>query len=393
MAPCCADVAYRVRIGHPWIFREALGGRPLREQAGEVVEVVDPAGAFVGRGLYDPEAAIALRVVGRAEGERFDAAAVHARIEAAQRLRAQLPELAGVDALRVLSGDSEGLPGVTVDRYGEYLVVHLFTPALVPWCDALYDALEAVHRPRAIYEQRRFRPLGGEAPRGPSELRRGTVAPVELEVTEAGTRFLVDVTAPLSTGLFPDLREGRRAVGRRAAGRRVLNLFSYTGAISVYAATGGASQVVSVDLASKAHARARRNFALNHLDGEKGEYLTGDAFAILAEMADRRRQFDAVILDPPSFAQTKGRVFTSLKDYGELVGEALRVLAPGGWLGAVANTARLSAEEHDRAVAEGAARVGATLRIIERCGLPADYPVAPGFPEGNYLKVLFAARV
>jgi 23S rRNA (cytosine1962-C5)-methyltransferase len=382
-----------VRIGHPWIFRDALGGRPLRERAGEVVDIVDPAGTFVARGLHDPDAPIAIRVVGRDRGEAFDAAAIQRRVEAAARLRAGRPELAGVDALRLVSGDSEGLPGVTVDRYGDFLVLHLVSAAWLPWCDALYDALESVHHPKAIYEQRRFRPLSGEAPRGPAELRRGAVAPVEIVANEGEFRFGVDVTAPVSTGLFPDLREGRRAVMRLAAGRRLLNLFSYTGAISVYAARGGAASIVNVDLSAKAHARSRHNFGLNGLDREMVEYVAGDAFTTLFSMAERKRTFDAVVIDPPSFSQSKGRAFTTQKDYGELVAESLAVLPPGGLLFAVANTVKLSAEDHDRAIADGATRAHADLRIVERAGLPADYPVAPGFAEGNYLKFVVAARL
>jgi 23S rRNA (cytosine1962-C5)-methyltransferase len=387
------DVAYRVRIGHPWIFRDALGGRPMREGPGEIVDIVDPAGAFVGRGLYDPEAPIAVRVVSRDQGETIDAAAIQRRVAAAARLRSGRAALAGVTALRVLSGDSEGLPGVAVDRYGDYLLVQVTSAALVPWADDLYDALEAVHHPSGIYEQRRFRPLSGEAPRGPAELRRGALAPVEIVVEEGELRFGVDVTAPVSPGLFPDLREGRRTVMRHASGRRVLNLFSYTGSISVYAARGGASEIVNVDLAAKAHARARHNFDLSGLDPERAEYVAGDAFTTLWAMAERQRTFDAVIIDPPSFSQSRGRVFTTQKDYGELVFECLRVLPPGGLLFAVANTVKMAAEEHDRAVADGAARAKAELRIVERCGLPADYPVAPGFAEGNYLKFLVAERV
>jgi 23S rRNA (cytosine1962-C5)-methyltransferase len=387
------DVAYRVRIGHPWIFRDALGGRPLREGPGEVVDIVDPSGNFVARGIHDPDAPIAIRVLTRDRAEAFDAAAIQRRVAAAARLRAGRAELEGVETLRLVNGDSEGLPGVTVDRYGDFLVVHLVSAAWVPWCDALYDALESVHQPKGIYEQRRFRPLSGEAPRGPAELRRGAVAPVEIVASEGDFKFGVDVTAPVSTGLFPDLRDGRRAVMRHAAGRRLLNLFSYTGSISVYAARGGATSIVNVDLAAKAHARSRHNFGLNGLDPETVEYVAGDAFTTLFSMAERKRTFDAVVIDPPSFSQAKGHVFTTQKDYGELVAESLAVLPPGGLLFAVANTVKLSPEEPDRAIADGATRAHADLRIVERVGLPADYPVAPGFAEGNYLKFVVAARV
>jgi 23S rRNA (cytosine1962-C5)-methyltransferase len=381
-----------VRAGHPWIYREALGGRPLREKTGAVVEVVDSAGEFVGRGLYDEDSAIAVRVFTRAPGESVGPALARARIREAVALRRRFVG-SDVTALRLINMESDGLPGIAVDRYGDYLVVHLFTPAALPLREAVLEALEAEMAPTGIYEQRRFRPLSGDAPRGPAELVRGEAAPVEVEVREADLRFWVDVSAPLSTGLFLDLREGRRAVAAWSSGRRVLNLFSYTGAISVCAQAGGATEVVAVDVAAKAHARARRNFTLNGFDAEKPELIVGDVFKVLARFADRRRIFDLVILDPPAFGTAgRGQVFSAVQDYRDLVAESLRVLAPGGVLMAASATHKIGPDDFDRMLAEGAARARTKLRILERRWLPPDFCISPGFPEGNYLKFAVAVR-
>jgi 23S rRNA (cytosine1962-C5)-methyltransferase len=291
----------------------------------------------------------------------------------------------------VVHAEGDALPGVTVDRYGEHLVAHLYTPAIEPYRDALYDALTEVWRPRAIYEQQRYRPQTGEGPRAPATLARGEVAPVELEVREGGLAFVVDVTAPLGTGLFLDLREGRQSVAARARGRRVLNLFSYTGAFSVYAASAGATEIVAVDLAPKAHARARRNLAANNLPEAPHELIVGDAFKVLAKLAERGRRFDLIVLDPPSFAQAKGRVFSVHRDYRELVEACLAVAAPGALLAAVSNTLKISAEEIDRAVGDAAGRARRTVRVVERRGLPPDFPVPAGFLEGHYLKFFLCA--
>src|SRR6185312_12656623 len=219
-----------------------------------------------------------------------------------------------------------------------------------------YGAIEAELAPRGIYEQRRLRPLGGSAPPEPAGRVRGEEAPVELVVGDGACRFGIDVTAPLGVGLFPDMRLGWAAVAPRAAGRRLLNLFSYTGAFSVHAAKAGASEVVAVDLAAKAHARARRNYELSGLDPARLEMITNDAVKTLDRFADRKRSFDVVVCDPPTIST------------------------------------KVSAPEVDRALAEGGAAAGADLRIVERVGLPPDFPVAPGFPEGNYLKVAIAAK-
>ncbi|HEX2569497.1 MAG TPA: class I SAM-dependent rRNA methyltransferase [Polyangia bacterium] len=386
------DVAWRVRIGHPWIFREALGNRPLREGPGETVDVLDETGDFVGRGLYDPNGPIAIRVFTHRPDESLDAAGIRQRVLQARELRQRLLP-PGLTVHRIIHGEGDGIPGVVVDRYGDFLVVQLYTAAVEPLRESLYAALEEIWRPHGIYEQHRYRPQTGEGPRAPAELVRGAVAPVEVEVREGEVRFAVDVTAPLGSGLFPDLRVGRQAIGRLAAGRSVLNLFSYTGAFSLYAARGGAREVVSVDLASKAHARARHNLTLNGMPEQGQEFIAGDVLKVLARMAERSRRFDLVIIDPPSFAQGKGQVFVAQRDYRDLVAATLSVLAPHGLLACASNTAKIPLEEFDRIIGDGAQRGGRRLGVIERFGLPPDFPVPAGFPEGHYLKFSICAAM
>jgi len=389
------DVARRVRAGHPWVYREVLGPRVMREEPGEVIELVDADGEFAGRGIFDGETAIAVRVMTRDEDQPIDEALIRERVKAAVGLRRRLGDWDRLECIRLINGEADGLPAIAVERYGDYLVSQIFTGAVERFRGPLYDALEAELKPRGIYEQRRYRSLGGEQPRqGAAELIRGTPAPVEFEVREGDLKFWVDVTAPLSTGLFADLREGRRAVAQWARGRRVLNLFSYTGAISVYAQAGGATEVVAVDVAAKAHARARRNFAANGFDAEKPEHIVGDTFKVLARFAERNRRFDMVVIDPPAFASGSkgGKPWSAVKDFSELVAACLDVLEPGGLLVAASSTHKMSTQEFETALGEGAARVGTELRIIDRRGLPVDFPTTPGFPEGNYLKFVVAVR-
>ena len=389
------DIAHRVRAGHPWVYREAAG-RGLVVEPGTVIELVDDEGDFVGRGLYDADSAIAVRVFARTPAAAIDAELVRARVRAAIALRRRVLDLAALGAHRLVNAESDGLPGIVVDAYGEYLVVQLFSAAVGGLRDALYDALEAELSPIAIYEQRRYKSLAGEAPRqAAAELVRGTPAPVELEVAEDDLRFVVDVTAPLSTGLFADLREGRRAVRRWAKDRRVLNLFSYTGAISVYAHAGGAAEVCAVDVAAKAHARARRNFAASGFDPERPEHVVGDAFKVLARFAERKRSFDLVVIDPPAFASAAargGKPWSAVRDFAELIGASLEVLAPGGLLAVASSTHKMSAAEFELALADGALAAGTRLQIVDRRPLPPDFPTVPGFPEGNYLKFAVAVR-
>jgi 23S rRNA (cytosine1962-C5)-methyltransferase len=379
------------------VYREALGPRPLREEPGAVLDLVDPDGEPIGRGLFEADGAIAIRVVTRDPRRPVDAALIAERVRGAVALRRKLCDWNALEHLRLVNSEGDGLSGVVVERYGDYLVLQLYTSAFgdAGLRDALLDALVAEVAPKAIYEQRRYRSLGGEAPRqAAAELVRGDVAPVELEVREGDLKFWVDVTSPLSTGLFADLREGRAAVRRWAAGRRVLNLFSYTGAISVYAQAGGASEVVAVDVAAKAHARARKNFASSGFDPEKPEHIVGDALKVLTRFAERGRMFDLVAIDPPAFASAAargGKPWSAIRDYAELVAHSLRVTERGGLLVAASSTHKMSSEDFDAALAEGALEADCELSIVERRGLPVDFPVPPGFPEGNYLK--FAAAV
>ncbi|MEO7730401.1 MAG: class I SAM-dependent rRNA methyltransferase [Kofleriaceae bacterium] len=390
------DVAHRIRAGHPWVYREAIGPRPLVADPGTAIDCVDEDGEFVGRGIYDGDSAIALRIFVRAPDVAIDGKLIRDRVRAAIALRKRFIDFDKLQSCRILNAESDGLPGIVVERYADYLVVQLYTSAVMGLRGELYDALDAELTPKAIYEQRRFKSLAGDAPRQvAAEIVRGAAAPVELEVKEDDLTFIVDVTAPLSTGLFADLREGRRAVRHWANGRRVLNLFSYTGAISVYAQAGGATEVCAVDVAAKAHARARRNFAASGFDPEKPEHIVGDAFKVLARFVERKRLFDMVVLDPPAFASAAargGKTWSAVRDFSELVSASLDVLAPGGLLIAASSTHKMTSLEFEQALADGAMHAGTRLQIIDRRSLPADFPTVPGFPEGNYLKFAVAVR-
>jgi 23S rRNA (cytosine1962-C5)-methyltransferase len=360
-----------------------------------VVELISGNQEFVGRGYVDQEHAIAVRILTRDPGERVAPGAGVIGVRFARALQLRWILWTGQpmpSAMRLFSGESEGLPGVTVDRFGEFVVVQWLSQGALGWREELYDAIEATAKPRGIYEQRRFRPLAGQAPPEPAVRARGDEAPLEIVVEDGGCRFGVDVTAPLGVGLFPDMRLGWAAVAAHAKERRFLNLFSYTGAFSVFAAKAGAREVMAVDLAAKVHARARRNFELSGLDPAKMESVSGDAIKTVEKFASRGRKFDLIVCDPPTFSHGPAGQFNVTRDLAQVAAVALPVLEPGGILAFATNSTKVSAADLDRALGDGAAMARADLRVFQRVGLPADYPVAPGFPEGNYLKVALAVR-
>ena len=203
------------------------------------------------------------------------------------------------------------------------------------------------------------------------------------------------MTAPLSTGLFADLRDGRCAVRAhaRAAGSSTC---SATPAPSRSTRRPAAPpRSVAVDVAAKAHARARKNFAASGFDPEKPEHVVGDAFKVMAKLEERGRRFDMVVIDPPAFASAAargGKAWSAIRDYAELVAACVRSLEPGGLLVAASSTHKIGAADFELALAEGALAADTELQVIERRGLPADFPTVPGFPEGNYLKFVVAVR-
>jgi 23S rRNA (cytosine1962-C5)-methyltransferase len=390
------DVARRIHAGHPWVYRDALQGRTLGEATGALVELIAGNREFLARGYVDQDHPVAVRVLSRDPDERVHpgAGTIGGRITRAVQLRWLVMGNDRPTALRLFTGESEGLPGLTIDRYGEFVVLTWLSGGAVAFREEVLDAVSAAVRPRGIYEQRRLRPLAGQGPPEAATLARGDEAPVEVVVEEEGCRFAVDVSAPLGVGFFPDMRLGRDAVARRASGRRLLNLFSYTGAFSVRAAKAGASAVVAVDTAAKVHARARRNYELSGLDPRGMEQVTADATKTLERFVDRGQHFDLVVCDPPTFSHgpKPGATFSVGTDLAQLAGACLAVLEPGGLLAFSSNSSKLTSADLDRALAEGAAQRRVEARIIERHGLPPDHPVAPGFPEGNYLKFLLAVR-
>lgn len=379
--------ARMLRAGHPWVFRDSLL-RPLEGvESGAVLPVYDPDGTPMGHGIVEPEGAIALRLVSRAEDFQWSDEVLAARVKDALDHRRRAIPAAFETACRLVHGEGDGLPGVAVDRLGDYLLLYKYSRSAEAWIDRLVPILQAELSPAGIYLQDRLRPVTPDDRRVPAFHVAGAPAPPHLVVEEAGLRHVVDITAPVSPGLFFDLREGRELVESLASGRRVLNLFSFTGSIGMRAVRGGAAEVVNVDAAAKAHARCRQSLEASGLDPEACEGIVGDAFAVLEKLGRRGRTFDLVIVDPPPFSRVKGRVFSALRNYQELLAAILPAVAPGGAVLVVANAARLSDDELMLAIGHGSADANRETRLVGERGLPVDFPVPPAFGEGRYLKI------
>jgi len=378
-----------LELGHPWIIADSYTKRWQAGKPGQVVELVDASGRFLASALLDPDDRVVARVLDR-ERVTLDRGWLTQRLEAAIDLRLCHAGLGDTTAYRLVNGEGDGLPGLTVDRYGDYLMIQLYCNGWRPHMKLVAGVLQELLDPRGIYEKSRpqkTRELeaAGEDKRY-GRLLTGTDAPRQLEVRENGLSFLVQLEHGLNTGLFLDQRRNRRDLMNRVSGKRVLNLFSYTGAFSVAAAAAGASKVTSVDVSTGYTEWARANFGINRLNPKRHEFITGDCLAVLASLAERNRVYDVILMDPPSFSTTTKSRFTTRGGTSDLVAAAVPLLTPGGLLIASSNHQKLDVAEYLKELRRGALHAGSNLRVISLQGQPEDFPYPVTFPEGRYLK-------
>jgi 23S rRNA (cytosine1962-C5)-methyltransferase len=380
------DVARLVRAGHPWVFRHTVRRDLDTLTEGAVVPVLDEDGYGVGWGLVESEGAIGVRMLSLQPDFVWNEAEMVQRLKHAVRQRG--PALLAQGAVRLIHAEADGFPGIAVDRLGDYLLIYKYARVAESYLDALVPLLEAEFKPAGIYMQDRIRSVTAADDRRPPAFHlAGKAAPPEVEVHEDGLKFLVDVTAPVSPGLFLDLREGRRMCEPLVKGRTVCNLFSFTGAFGMRAVRGGATAVTHVDAAARSHARCRQNLSASGMDPEAIEAITGDVFTLLEKFRQRGRVFDFVVVDPPPFSNVKGSTFSALKDWNQLMAAVAGIVSPGGQVLAISNAVRLQEDEFFLALGEGVNQARRSARLIGECGLPPDFPVPPAFVEGRYLKI------
>ena len=375
---------------HPWIFSGAV--EKASGKAGETVEVRDSAGKAIALAAFSPKSQIRARVWTFNPEEEVDAAFFRARIEKALALREALAVAKHTNALRLVNGESDGLPGLIVDRYADVLVAQFLAAGVERWRDPILDLLKDISGCEAIFERSdaEVRKLEGlEARIG---FARGNRNASRCPIIEHGLNFRVDVEQGQKTGFFLDQRENRQRVRALAAGREVLDGFSYTGGFSIAALAGGAKRVTAVESSAPALEVARENLAANPLDASQVEFVQADVFSYLRTLRDRNERFGLIVLDPPKFAPSAAQVQKAARAYKDINLWALKLLAPGGLLATFSCSGGISAELFQSIVAGAAVDAGGEAKIIERFGAAADHPVALEFPEGDYLKGLLVVR-
>jgi 23S rRNA (cytosine1962-C5)-methyltransferase len=379
-----------LRRRHPWIFSGAV--EKASAKAGDTVDILDPAKKVLARAAYSPKSQIRARVWTFDPAEEVDAGFFRNRIQKALALREALPAAKHSNALRLVNAESDGLPGLVVDRYADVLVAQFLAAGVERWRDPILDLLVELSGCEAVFERSdaEVRKLEGLEPR--VGFARGNRKASRCPIIEYGLNFRVDVEQGQKTGFFLDQRENRQRVRSLAAGRDVLDGFSYTGGFSIAALAGGAKRVTAVESSAAALEVAKENLAANPLDAAKVEFVQADVFAQLRLLRDRGAKFDLVVLDPPKFAPTAAQVKKAARAYKDINLWALKLLAPGGLLATFSCSGGVSSELFQSIVAGAALDAGADAKIVERFGAAADHPVALEFPEGEYLKGLLVLK-
>ena len=374
---------------HPWIFAGSVERLEGRARPGDTVLVMDSRGKPLARAAWSPESQIRARVWSFDPEQSIDHAFIKRTVAASVARRAVHPWLAGQDGVRLIHGESDGLPGVIADRYGPVVVVQLTSAGADKWRDAIVAGLVQATGCSAVYERSDsdVRKLEGLGP--VTGLVYGAMPEGALTIVENGVRMEVDVAGGHKTGFYLDQRENRLLTGRLAAGRDVLNCFCYTGGFSLQALAGGAKSVVSIDSSGPALATAARNLALNpQLDASRAEWREDDVFQALRTLKTEGRKFDLIVLDPPKFAPSAAHAERAARAYKDINLLGFRLLNPGGILMTYSCSGGIGLELFQKIVASAAADVGIEARILHRLSAAPDHPVGLAVPEGEYLKGL-----
>ena len=373
---------------HPWIFSKAVKHVSGKPENGDTVSVLSSKGEWLCYAAYSGQSQIRARVWSFNQQEQIDAAFFASRIERAWQLRTTLYDLNQTNGLRVVAAESDGLPGITIDKYDTILVCQLLSAGAERWRDQIVAALIALFPGHSIYERSDVdvrKKEGLTAVTGWLHLARDSS---EITIKEQGMTLLVDVAQGHKTGFYLDQRASRAAARRYAADKTVLNCFSYTGTFAVSALLGGARHVTNADMSALALSTAAKNAELNQLQRDKVDNVKADVFKLLRQYREQGKQFDMVILDPPKFAESKAQLMGACRGYKDINMVAMQIVKPGGLLLTFSCSGLMEDGLFQKIVADAAIDAGRDCLFIEKLSQDSDHPVASCYPEGSYLKGL-----
>ena len=371
---------------HPWIFSGAIAKIEGHPKQGETVDILASEGALLARGAYSPHSQITVRIWTFDPREDVSSEFFDGRLRQAVEARRSLMSGDGPAGVRLINAESDGLPGIIADRYGDFLVVQFLSAGADYWKGAVVETLMRLMSVSGVYERS---DAGVREKEGLPKLA-GTLAGREpqdlVEIREGSCRFLVDIKRGHKTGFYLDQRENRGMIAEFARGTEMLNCFSYTGGFGIAALRAGAEKVTNVDTSAGALDLARRNAEINGVDASNLESVEGDAFAVLRRWRDAGRAFDVIVLDPPKFAESQSQLARASRGYKDINLLAFKLLRPGGILFTFSCSGLMSPELFQKIVADAALDAGCEAQIIRRLAQASDHPTLLSFPEGSYLK-------
>jgi 23S rRNA (cytosine1962-C5)-methyltransferase len=373
---------------HPWIFSSAVDHCKGEPQIGETVDVFSSKNEWLARASYSPKSNIRARIWTWKSDEPIDKNFFLRKIREAKNYRDLVVNKNQTDSFRLVHGESDGLPGLVVDQYGDSLVVQFLSAGCEFWREDITQILADVTGSGQVYERSDVdvRNLEGLETRTGHLI--GEVPPDRIIIRENGLSFLVNIKTGQKTGFYLDQRRNRQRVSELVQNQRVLNCFCFSGAFTIYALKAGAREVISIDSSADALADARENIVLNGLGNSLCKWVEADVFTELRTLRDRGEKFDAIILDPPKFAPTVSQIERAARGYKDINLLAFKLLNLNGLLFTFSCSGGVSADLFQKIVAGAAVDAKVNVKIIEHFEQGADHPVSLNFPEGAYLKGL-----
>ncbi len=383
---------YRKRYinNNPLINSESLVDATVLPDEGSIVAIADERGDFIGRGYIGTQNKGVGWILTRKNNEQIDQAFISRKLAAAINKRQSFFHNDETTAFRLFNGEGDGIGGITVDYFDGYYLINWYNEGIYRHYELFLNAIRDQLSYLGIYQKMRFQSNVLEE----KNFIEGIRASFPLTIKENGIKYQVDLEDGLMVGFFLDQRYAREAIQQNyARKKRVLNCFSYTGAFSVAAAVGGAATTTSVDLSARSREKTEANFRINSIDLSKHEIIVDDVFNYFKYANRKQLEFDLIIIDPPSFARTKKRIFSVQKNYPDLLKMAIPLLAANGILVLSTNHAGFSRERFTEQIKNTFRELNQQFKIVEEYGLPEDFTINPYLRESDYLKVVFLRKL
>lgn len=373
---------------HPWVFSGAIDHVKENPKNGETVKVISADGKFLSWAAFSIKSQISLRVWSFNENEIIDSKFFKEKILQAIEYREQFVDSSNTNAYRLINAESDGLPGLIVDKYNDFIVCQFLSSGAEFWKQEIVAQLSALLNPTGIFERSDVEVREKEGLEPISGVLFGKIPSDLIEIVENGIKFLVDIKNGHKTGFYLDQRENRKLVESLTNQKEVLNCFSYSGGFSAYAIKGGAIKVTNIDSSAEALSLAEKNLSLNQIDSSKYENVADDVFKYLRKLRDANKQFDIIILDPPKFADSASQVEKAGRGYKDINLLAIKLLKKNGLLFTFSCSGHITTDLFNKIISDAALDSGKTVHIIKHLTQSMDHTISTNFPEGLYLKGL-----